>query len=106
MKSHYQVLDGLRGTAAFSVLLFHIWEMLVPSLEQNPMAHTFLAVDFFFALSGFVLPLRAWLSRVCLEHEVGPVSNALRSLCRVSRIGAASPAPFLYARKILPLMKL
>ena len=55
MKSHYQALDGLRGTAAFSVFLFHIWEMLVPDLAHNPMPHTFLAVDFFFALSGFVL---------------------------------------------------
>lgn len=55
MKSHYHVLDGLRGTAAFSVFAFHILEMLVPSLEQNPMRHTHLAVDFFFALSGFVL---------------------------------------------------
>lgn len=55
MKSHYHVLDGLRGTAAFSVFMFHIWELLVPGPEQNPMGHTFLAVDFFFALSGFVL---------------------------------------------------
>lgn len=55
MKSHYQALDGLRGTAAFSVFLFHICEMLVPDLAHNPMPHTFLAVDFFFALSGFVL---------------------------------------------------
>jgi len=55
MKSHFQALDGLRGTAAFSVFLFHIWEMLVPDLAHNPMPHTFLAVDFFFALSGFVL---------------------------------------------------
>src|ERR1035437_3762091 len=29
--------------------------MLVPDLEHNPMAHTYLAVDFFFALSGFVI---------------------------------------------------
>jgi peptidoglycan/LPS O-acetylase OafA/YrhL len=55
MKSHYPVLDGLRGTAAFSVFLFHFCEMLVPDLAHNPMPHTFLAVDFFFALSGFVL---------------------------------------------------
>jgi peptidoglycan/LPS O-acetylase OafA/YrhL len=55
VKSHYHVLDGLRGTAAFSVFVFHIWEMLVPGPEQNPMAHTYLAVDFFFALSGFIL---------------------------------------------------
>lgn len=55
MKGHYQVLDGLRGTAALSVLLFHICEMLVPDVAHNPMRHTLLAVDFFFALSGFVL---------------------------------------------------
>ena len=55
MKSHYQALDGLRGTAAFSVFLFHFCEMLVADLDHNPMPHTFLAVDFFFALSGFVL---------------------------------------------------
>jgi peptidoglycan/LPS O-acetylase OafA/YrhL len=55
VRSHYHVLDGLRGTAAFSVFMFHIWELLVPGPEQNPMAHTYLAVDFFFALSGFIL---------------------------------------------------
>jgi peptidoglycan/LPS O-acetylase OafA/YrhL len=55
VKSHYEALDGLRGTAAFSVFLFHICEMLVVDLDHNPMPHTFLAVDFFFALSGFVL---------------------------------------------------
>ena len=55
MKSHYHVLDGLRGTAAFSILLFHIWEKLAPGPSNNLMPHAFLAVDFFFALSGFVL---------------------------------------------------
>ena len=55
MKTHYQALDGLRGTAAFSVLLFHFAEMLVPDMAHNPMPHAFLAVDFFFALSGFIL---------------------------------------------------
>jgi peptidoglycan/LPS O-acetylase OafA/YrhL len=54
-KSHYEALDGLRGTAAFCVLMCHFWEMLVPDAAHNPMRHTFLAVDFFFALSGFVL---------------------------------------------------
>lgn len=55
MKAHYQVLDGLRGTAALSVVAFHLWELMVNGLDSNPMPHTFLAVDFFFALSGFVL---------------------------------------------------
>jgi peptidoglycan/LPS O-acetylase OafA/YrhL len=54
-KSHYEALDGLRGTAALCVLMFHFWEMVVPDIDHNPMGHAFLAVDFFFALSGFVL---------------------------------------------------
>ena len=55
MKTRYQVLDGLRGTAALGVVAFHLWELMVPGLDYNPMPHTFLAVDFFFTLSGFVL---------------------------------------------------
>jgi peptidoglycan/LPS O-acetylase OafA/YrhL len=54
-KSHYEALDGLRGTAALCVLMFHFWEMIVPDIAHNPMGHAFLAVDFFFALSGFVI---------------------------------------------------
>jgi peptidoglycan/LPS O-acetylase OafA/YrhL len=55
MKSHFEVLDGLRGTAALCVLLFHILEIVTPDAAHNPLRHTHLAVDFFFALSGFVL---------------------------------------------------
>ncbi len=55
MKTHYEVLDGLRGTAAISVILFHIFEMTTPDWEHNPLHHAYLAVDFFFMLSGFVV---------------------------------------------------
>lgn len=55
MKSHLQVLDGLRGTAALSVLLFRITEITSADAAHNPLRHAHLAVDFFFALSGFVL---------------------------------------------------
>jgi len=55
VKSHLEVLDGLRGTAALSVLLFHITEITSPDIAHNPLRHAHLAVDFFFALSGFVL---------------------------------------------------
>ena len=55
MKTHYQVLDGLRGTAALSVVLFHIFEWVTPDWAHNPLHHSYLAVDFFFALSGFVV---------------------------------------------------
>ena len=43
-------LDGARGIAAFSVLLFHIL-----GTEFRVFSHLYIAVDFFFVLSGFVL---------------------------------------------------
>lgn len=54
-KAHYEVLDGLRGTAALLVVLFHFSEPLLPDPQANPLGHVFLAVDFFFCLSGFVI---------------------------------------------------
>lgn len=51
-KSHrFEVLDGLRGAAAFVVLIFHL--VLQKSLTTLPYAS--LAVDFFYVLSGFVV---------------------------------------------------
>ena len=55
MRAHFQVLDGLRGTAALCVVAFHILEMVTPDWQHNPLHHAYLAVDFFFALSGFVV---------------------------------------------------
>ena len=55
MKQHYQVLDGLRGTAALTVVIFHVLEMLWPEPADNPLHHAYLAVDFFFMLSGFIV---------------------------------------------------
>lgn len=54
-KPHFHVLDGLRGIAAIAVVIFHCYEILTPELTENPIAHGFLAVDFFFCLSGFVI---------------------------------------------------
>ncbi|MDB5258578.1 MAG: Peptidoglycan/LPS O-acetylase OafA/YrhL, contains acyltransferase and SGNH-hydrolase domain [Chitinophagaceae bacterium] len=54
-KPHYEILDGLRGIAAIVVVVFHILEILIPDPTKNPVAHGFLAVDFFFCLSGFVI---------------------------------------------------
>lgn len=55
MKERFEVLDGLRGTAALAVVVFHVLEMLWPDPARNPLHHAYLAVDFFFALSGFVV---------------------------------------------------
>ena len=54
-KPHYLILDGLRGVAALLVVIFHLFEGIDPTLETHPMRHGYLAVDFFFLLSGFVV---------------------------------------------------
>lgn len=53
-KPHYMILDGLRGVAAIMVVWFHIFEAMrrVIWIKIN---HGYLAVDFFFILSGFVI---------------------------------------------------
>jgi peptidoglycan/LPS O-acetylase OafA/YrhL len=55
-KPHYEVLDGLRGTAAVMVVLFHIMGMTVAWADDGQLLHhAAMAVDFFFGLSGFVI---------------------------------------------------
>ncbi|WP_316794250.1 acyltransferase [Pedobacter frigoris] len=53
-KQHFQILDGLRGVAALAIVVFHFMEMVYLP-DKNFIAHGFLAVDFFFCLSGFVI---------------------------------------------------
>lgn len=54
-KQHFQILDGLRGLAAIAVVIFHFMEIAVPDYNDSFIAHAYLAVDFFFCLSGFVI---------------------------------------------------
>lgn len=55
-KPHYEVLDGLRGTAAVMVVLFHIMGMPIAWADKGQgLHHAAMAVDFFFGLSGFVI---------------------------------------------------
>ncbi len=55
-KAHLEVLDGLRGTAALLVVAFHIQGITVMfDASRLLLPHAYLAVDFFFALSGFVV---------------------------------------------------
>lgn len=54
-KPHYLILDGLRGVAAILVVLFHLLEAIYPRMSDHPLHHGYLAVDFFFMLSGFVV---------------------------------------------------
>ena len=54
-KPHYDILDGLRGIAALTVVWFHIFEAFATSHLDQRINHGYLAVDFFFILSGFVI---------------------------------------------------
>ena len=54
-KQHFEILDGLRGVAALAVVTFHFMEWAYPDASKNFIGHGFLAVDFFFCLSGFVI---------------------------------------------------
>ncbi|WP_316798753.1 acyltransferase [Pedobacter frigidisoli] len=54
-RQHFAVLDGLRGVAALSVVIFHFMEIIFTDWTQNFIGHGFLGVDFFFCLSGFVI---------------------------------------------------
>ncbi len=55
-KNHYEILDGLRGVAAVMVVLFHLFETFTGGNHLIQIInHGYLAVDFFFVLSGFVI---------------------------------------------------
>lgn len=54
-KPHYELLDGLRGVAALLVVWYHVFEGFATSPIDQRFNHGYLAVDFFFILSGFVI---------------------------------------------------
>ncbi len=56
-KPHYALLDGLRGVAALLVVWYHIFEgyAFAGGIIVEVVNHGYLAVDFFFILSGFVI---------------------------------------------------
>lgn len=54
-KPHFEVLNGLRGVAALMVIWYHLFEGFATSPIDQRFNHGYLAVDFFFVLSGFVI---------------------------------------------------
>ena len=54
-KPRYEILDGLRGVAALMVVVFHLFETYSKGPAFQIINHGYLAVDFFFVLSGFVI---------------------------------------------------
>ena len=56
-KPHFALLDGLRGVAALLVVWYHVFEgyAFAGGTTIDSFNHGYLAVDFFFILSGFVI---------------------------------------------------
>ena len=56
-KPHYNILDGLRGAVALMVVWYHVFEgfAFAEGAAIDVFNHGYLAVDFFFMLSGFVI---------------------------------------------------
>ena len=54
-KPRYALLDGLRGVGALLVIFFHFGEAFATDWTTQAVNHGYLAVDFFFILSGFVI---------------------------------------------------
>lgn len=54
-KPRFEILDGLRGVAALIVVAFHLFETYSSGPCDQILNHGYLAVDFFFVLSGFVI---------------------------------------------------
>ncbi len=77
-KQHFQILDGLRGIAALAIVIFHFAEWVYLP-KDNFISHGFLAVDFFFCLSGFVIAY-AYDNRV---ESMGIVEFLKRRLIRL-----------------------
>ena len=57
-KPHYELIDGLRGVAALIVVWYHVHEgfaFAAGDAVVGGLNHGYMAVDFFFILSGFVI---------------------------------------------------
>ena len=54
-KPRFEGLDGLRGVASIIVVIFHLFESFYFDPTRQIVNHGYLAVDFFYVLSGFVI---------------------------------------------------
>ncbi|MEP9402664.1 acyltransferase [Sphingomonas sp. VNH70] len=82
--SELKALTGARGIAAWCVVAFHLRQSLagVPAPVLGGIAKGYLAVDFFFLLSGFVIWL-AWIGRFRSERTCAILPFLRKRVARV-----------------------
>src|ERR1700688_3334377 len=91
-KEHFEVLDGLRGSAAILIVIFHVFNYSFGwDTPLSLMHHAYLAVDFFFGLSGFV-PHAGVCRKYCVLSDSSPAAwphawNHLRSFWPDAHLG-------------------
>lgn len=104
-KPHYPILDGLRGVASVVVVIFHLCEANATSRFTQVINHGYLAVDFFFLLSGFVIGY-AYDDRWSKMSIGGFFKRRLVRLQPMVVIGSIIGALFFYsqAASIFPLI--
>lgn len=86
-------LDGLRGIAALSVVLFHAGAYLAPTVAPNLLPGGFIGVDLFFVLSGFLM------TSILLEPGQGYGRFYARRVARIfPALYVFLAAQWLYAR--------
>lgn len=83
-RSRLHALDALRGIAALYVLVFHYFNSVrIPGIVPNPaISYGYLAVEFFFILSGYILSRRYFD-----ELETHKISLSRFALHRIARMG-------------------
>src|SRR5580658_6467228 len=91
-KKHYEILDGLRGVASLLVVAFHVFEAYSRGPLYQIINHGYLAVDFFFLLSGYVIAYAyddRWSSMSLREFCVRRLIRLQPMVIMGSIIGAA-----------------
>src|SRR4051812_32236459 len=97
VQSRFRVLDGWRGIAAVMVALYHL-RMLGHFFTLAFVRNSWMFVDFFFVLSGFVI------SFAYLNHLHGPASIVAFLIRRFGRLWPLQIAT-LAAALLLALLK-
>src|ERR1700733_9805135 len=91
-KHRFYVLDGMRGIAAIIVMLYHFYL----DMHLRYFKNSFVAVDFFFVLSGFVL-CHAYGNKLLNGMSVGEfLARRIGRLYPLFALGVLMGVPFLW----------